>query len=327
MKVFDKVGCSLIGWDKDLLSHCGEASFRTLRKYTSAIIIIMLIWWTIGFTFSGRYLRLESIVGRLLVAFAFAMVILLIERVIILNMGGKAIYVFRFVLAGAMALLGSFIFDQLIFQNDLEEAVKKNAKREWLAEQKNTIDDLTLEMEKLRSKTDSLNAEVSKNPFIEIVSVENKKIVIGVDSLGHAKYGDEKSVTKSQLPNPLSKQVEANNLQIGNYQNQINGIYDLQAKADSIVNENFKMHKIGFLEELKASLHVITESWISIVFYVVLFVVMICIELFVVMMKTGEKKCEYDLIIEHQLNLQDLKLKRATDEITGKYLTKTLDKE
>ena len=327
MKVFDKVGCSLIGWDKDLLSHCGEASFRTLRKYTSAIIIIMLIWWTIGFTFSGRYLRMESIVGRLFVAFAFAMVILLIERVIILNMGGKAIYVFRFVLAGAMALLGSFIFDQLIFQNDLEEAVKKNAKREWLAEQKNTIDDLTLEMEKLRSKTDSLNAEVSKNPFIEIVSVENKKIVIGVDSLGHAKYGDEKSVTKSQLPNPLSKQVEANNLQIGNYQNQIKGIYDLQAKADSIVNENFKMHKIGFLEELKASLHVITESWISIVFYVVLFVVMICIELFVVMMKTGEKKCEYDLIIEHQLNLQDLKLKRATDEITGKYLTKTLDKE
>lgn len=326
MKVFDKVGCSLIGWDKDLLSHCGEASFRTLRKYTSAIII-MLIWWTIGFTFSGRYLRMESIVGRLFVAFAFAMVILLIERVIILNMGGKAIYVFRFVLAGAMALLGSFIFDQLIFQNDLEEAVKKNAKREWLAEQKNTIDDLTLEMEKLRSKTDSLNAEVSKNPFIEIVSVENKKIVIGVDSLGHAKYGDEKSVTKSQLPNPLSKQVEANNLQIGNYQNQIKGIYDLQAKADSIVNENFKMHKIGFLEELKASLHVITESWISIVFYVVLFVVMICIELFVVMMKTGEKKCEYDLIIEHQLNLQDLKLKRATDEITGKYLTKTLDKE
>lgn len=327
MKVFDKVGCSLIGWDKDLLSHCGEASFRTLRKYTSAIIIIMLIWWTIGFTFSGRYLRMESIVGRLFVAFAFAMVILLIERVIILNMGGKAIYVFRFVLAGAMALLGSFIFDQLIFQNDLEEAVKKNAKREWLAEQKNTIDDLTLEMEKLRSKTDSLNAEVSKNPFIEIVSVENKKIVIGVDSLGHAKYGDEKSVTKSQLPNPLSKQVEANNLQIGNYQNQIKGIYDLQAKADSIVNENFKMHKIGFLEELKASLHVITESWISIVFYVVLFVVMICIELFVVMMKTGEKKCEYDLIIEHQLNLQNLKLKRATDEITGKYLTKTLDKE
>lgn len=327
MKVLDKVGCSLIGWDKDLLSHCGEASFRTLRKYTSAIIIIMLIWWTIGFTFSGRYLRMESIVGRLFVAFAFAIVILLIERVIILNMGGKAIYVFRFVLAGAMALLGSFIFDQLIFQNDLEEAVKKNVKREWLIEQKERIDDLTLEMEKLRGKTDSLNEQVSLKPFVEMVSVETRKVVIGVDSLGRAKYGTEKNVTKSQVPNPLSMQVEANNLQIGNYRNQIKEIYDLQAKADSIVNENFKMHKIGFLEELKASLHVITESWISIVFYVVLFVVMICIELFVVMMKTGEKKCEYDLIIEHQLNLQDLKLKRATDEITGKYLTKTLDKE
>ena len=62
-------------------------------------------------------------------------------------------------------------------------------------------------------------------------------------------------------------------------------------------------------------------------FYVVLFVVMICIELFVVMMKTREKKCEYDLIIEHQLNLQELKLKHATDEVTSKYLTKTMDKE
>lgn len=326
MTTFEKIGCKLIGWDKNLLSQCGEASFRTLRKYTSAIIIIMIIWGVIGFALADRYLGVEAFWGKLLVALVLSLVILLIERVIILNMGGRLIYVFRSILAIAMAVLGSFIFDQIIFRNDLEEAVKKNAKQEWLSDNKKNIDEVSQRMNLLKLATDSLNDELVKHPVINTVTTTTTTTNTGQkDSLNHDIKVTTTNVVRSQIENPLKQQVDANNEQILSYQTQIKNLYNLQSMVDSIVNNNFKMHKIGFLEELKASVNVIFESWISIVFYAVLFIVLLCLELFVVTMKKGEKKCEYELLIEHRLKLQEMHLKKAADELMEKYITKTLE--
>lgn len=326
MTTFEKIGCKLIGWNKNLLSQCGEASFRTLRKYTSAIIIIMIIWGVIGFALADRYFGVEAFWGKLSVALVLSLVILLIERVIILNMGGRRIYVFRSILAIAMAVLGSFIFDQIIFRNDLEEAVKKNAKQEWLSDNKKDIDEISQRMNLLKSATDTLNNELVKHPVINTTQTSRSTTNTGQkDRLGNYIMTTTTNIVKSQIENPLKQQVDANNEQILSYQTQIKDLYNRQSMVDSIVNNNFKMHKIGFLEELKASVHVIFESWISIVFYVVLFIVLLCLELFVVTMKKGEKKCEYELLIEHRLKLQEMHLKKAMDELMEKYITKTLE--
>lgn len=44
MKALQNIGCFLIGWDKNILSECGEASFRQYRKLLSAISIMMVLW-------------------------------------------------------------------------------------------------------------------------------------------------------------------------------------------------------------------------------------------------------------------------------------------
>ena len=43
MKNFTNIGCFLIGWNKDILKDCGEASYRQYRKLLSAISIMMIM--------------------------------------------------------------------------------------------------------------------------------------------------------------------------------------------------------------------------------------------------------------------------------------------
>lgn len=40
MKWWIKFGCFLTGWNSSILSQCSEASFKHLKKYTAALLIL-----------------------------------------------------------------------------------------------------------------------------------------------------------------------------------------------------------------------------------------------------------------------------------------------
>ena len=75
---------------------------------------------------------------------------------------------------------------------------------------------------------------------------------------------------------------------------------DITEKVTKEVSER----PLGFIEELEATLSVVSNSWISLAFYVVLFLFLTFMELFVLTIKMGENKCDYELIVENQLNLK-----------------------
>ena len=134
MKVLSNIGCFLIGWDKKILNECGEASYRQYRKLLSAICIMMVLWGTIGFCFADRYINIESYVLKTCVSVAFMFIVLCVERVIILTVGkARLMSVMRVLLALCMAVLGSCIFDQIIFRNDIQQAIQEH--REDLIEE------------------------------------------------------------------------------------------------------------------------------------------------------------------------------------------------
>ena len=74
-----KAACKLAGWDPEILKECGEASYRALRKYMSAFLILGLIWGTIGYLFADKYLGLESIFSKACVSSAFIAVVISLE--------------------------------------------------------------------------------------------------------------------------------------------------------------------------------------------------------------------------------------------------------
>ena len=84
MNWWTKFGCKLTGWSSTVLSQCSEASKCQLSKYTSALLILILIWGVTGFCFAQRYIGLPWW-ACCFVSLFFITIVIMIERQIILT--------------------------------------------------------------------------------------------------------------------------------------------------------------------------------------------------------------------------------------------------
>lgn len=312
MKTLRNIGCFLIGWDKNILSECGEASQRQYRKLLSAISIMMVLWGTIGYCFADRYINIESCALKLCVAIAFMFIVLCVERVIILTVGkARLMSVMRVLLALCMALLGSCIFDQIIFRNDIQQAIQEHREdvigttiTKRLAIYDGDIQRITQEMDSLSKATIALNEELQKRPVIKGTNVSTQEQVVGVDENGKPQKVRTQTVNTVTLANPLAEQLKANNDQIQIYSGQLEQLRLDKKEVAEKVREEMSQRAPGFIEELEATLKVVSQSKVSLAFYIVLFCFLTFLELFVLTIKMGENKCDYELIVENQLSLK-----------------------
>jgi hypothetical protein len=149
-----------------------------------------------------------------------------------------------------------------------------------------------------------LGEELAKHPTIKSVNVSTIEQAIGVDENGNPKKVRNRSTEIVNIPNPLTGQLNANNEQIQLYQNQLEQLRQDKKEIAGKVTDEIHSRPVGFIEELEATLKVVSNSWISLVFYIVLFSFLTFLELFVLTIKMGESKCDYDLIVENQLKLK-----------------------
>ena len=312
MKTLSNIGCFLIGWNKNILKECGEASYRQFRKLLSAICIMMVLWGTIGYCFADRYINIESCLLKICVALAFMFIVLCVERVIILTVGKARMMSFmRVLLALCMAILGSCIFDQIIFRNDIQQAIQEHREdiikvtiTKRLSIYDSDIQRITHEMDSLSKATIVLGEELQKRPTIQGTNVNTQEQVVGVDENGRPKKVKVQSVNTVTMANPLAEQLKANNDQIQIYSNQLEQLRQDKKDIAQKTTEEVSQRAPGFIEELEATLKVVSQSWISLAFYIILFCFLTFLELFVLTIKMGENKCDYELIVEHQLSLK-----------------------
>ena len=326
MKALQNIGCFLIGWDKNILSECGEASFRQYRKLLSAISIMMVLWGTIGYCFADRYINIESCVLKICVAIAFMFIVLCVERVIILTVGkARLMSVMRVLLALCMALLGSCIFDQIIFRNDIQQAIQEHREdvigttiTKRLAIYDGDIQRITQEMDSLSKATIALNEELQKRPVIKGTNVSTQEQVVGVDENGKPQKVRTQTVNTVTLANPLAEQLKANNDQIQIYSGQLEQLRLDKKEVAEKVREEMSQRAPGFIEELEATLSVVSQSYVSLAFYIILFCFLTFLELFVLTIKMGENKCDYELIVENQLYLKKNLMEQTAQSVLVK---------
>lgn len=326
MGILTKIGCFLVGWKADILKECGEASYRTLKKYLSAIIILSVIWGTIGFCFAERYVGIDNLYGKLLVSCTFIVIIVCIERFIILTVGklGWMAWIRGF-LALLMAVLGSTIFDQIIFKNDVEVKMKEIRTEQINKEIPKRMEYLDSEMQRVTMLIDSLGreniriyGELSKNPVITTTDVSTTTRRMGVDADGNPIEEKVTSLNRRSVENPLNAQAKANENAVKMYEEQKVSYQQEKMRVADEVRKSYEEADVGFLEELEALFSVLRGSWIALGFYAFLFLFLMLLELLVVTSKGGDGDCDYDLIVEHQLNI-----KRNTLENTERRLLNT----
>ena len=312
MEILRNICCLLIGWDKNILKECGEASKRQYRKLLSAICIMMILWGTIGYCFADRYINIDNLFFKLLISLAFMTIVLCVERVIILNVGRSVLMaVMRVLLALCMAILGSCIFDQIIFRNDIHEAIHENRENtvleiisKRLSIYDNDIKRISNEMDSISKATIVLGEELQKRPMIKGTNVTTQEQVIGVDADGKPIKTKNQTINTVVMANPLSEQLRANNDQIQIYSNQLEQLRLDKKDIEKNTREEVFNRPVGFIEELEATLKVVSQSKVSLAFYIILFCFLTFLELFVLTIKLGESKCDYELMVEHQLNLK-----------------------
>ena len=312
MKTLRNIGCFLIGWDKNILNECGEASFRQYRKLLSAICIMMVLWGTIGYCFADRYINIESCTLKICISITFMFIVLCVERIIILTVGkARLMSVMRVLLALCMAVLGSCVIDQIIFRNDIQQAIQEHREdvigttiTKRIAIYDGDIQRITQEMDSLSKATIVLNEELQKRPIIKGTNVSTQEQIVGVDENGNPKKVRTQTVNTVTLANPLAEQLKANNDQIQIYSGQLEQLRQDKKEVAENVREEMNQRVPGFIEELEATLKVVSQSKVSLVFYIILFCFLTFLELFVLTIKMGENKCDYELIVENQLSLK-----------------------
>ena len=323
MNIIKNTGCLLIGWNKNILNECGEASYRQYRKLLSAISIMMILWGTIGYCFADRYINIESCFLKICVSLVFMLIVLCVERVIILTVGkAKLMSFMRVLLALCMAIIGSCIFDQIIFRNDIQQAIQDNRENvisetinKRLSIYDSDIQRISKDMDSLSNATIALNEELQKRPIIKGTNISTQEQIVGVDENGKPKKVRTQTVNTVTMANPLAEQLRANNDQIQIYSTQLEQLRLDKKEVAETVRAEINQRAPGFIEELEATLRVVSNSPVSLAFYIVLFCFLTFLELFVLTIKMGEKKCDYELIVEKQLYLKQNLMEQTAQSV------------
>ena len=297
-----KLGCKLTGWNSSVLSQCSEASKTQLSKYTSALLILMIVWSITGFCFAQRYIGLP-IWGCILVSLVFVTIVVMIERQILLALHPtKKLATFRLVIAIIMAIVGSSIFDQTMFGKDIDKQMADTIELQTADLTQKRVSNIDSKLMAFQIEKDSLNkvnselqADVNAHPWIIQKSVTNSQDRLVVN--GKIKVVNNPSVTTNQVANPKQMVIAANNEKIKQIVLQEN---DLNKKKLTVEEDTRKecQANVGFLEELEAMVSIVTTRTVAGIFYVIFFLLLMSLELFVVTSKMGDEECDYELAIK-----------------------------
>ena len=296
-------GCKLTGWSSEVLAQCSEASRSQLSKYTSALLILILIWGVTGFCFAQRYIGLPWW-ACLIVSLFFVTIVIMIERQIILaSEKTVSMVVFRAIIAFIMAVVGSTIFDQTMFGKDIDKQMTNTIEMqvaELTPQRVRIIDEklqaLHTETESLTKENEELQADVNAHPFITQKSVSRtpNKIVLPD---GTVKTEYISSVTTNQVENPKQKIIDMNSKTLDNLRSQEQIWIQKKQTIEEDTRKECK-ESVGFLEELEAMWDIITTRKLAGGFYAVFFFLLMSLELFVVVSKVGDRECDYDAAIK-----------------------------
>ena len=321
MNLITKIECFLIGWKPTILQNCREVSYATLKRYVAAIVILSIIWGIIGWNFADNYLAIKSWYGKAITSVFFIAVIVFIERYIILSHGTLAtLRIFRIFLAVLMAVLGSTIFDQIIFQNDIKVQMKEirteqiNAeipKRTILID--NEISGISNTIDTITSLNRVLYEELLKSPVLIVPEVTNTRRQTGRDSEGNPTYEYDRTVTQRSVPNPKAEQAQKNEELLKEYRDRGKALQDRKLNVANEVRTEYEQASAGFLEELGALYFLLGKNWIVRMFYIFLFLFLTCLELLVITTK-GKENCDYELLLDFQLKQRKKELETLDNQ-------------
>lgn len=298
-----KFGCFITGYNYKLLLESGEASKKSLKKYTAALLIISIIWAANGFNFAKRYLD-SGAFGSIASAIVMVIIVVQIERQIILTVRPKFwLKFFRTFLAILMALIGSVIIDQILFNKDLDELRKENIRlnesnnADYIASNNidaNQINNKNIELQIIDSNLNLLSSKISKSGGSYSETIGKIDTVSG------------KLISTKGKSNDISPLIEAQKALIENKRQINEDIEQIKKHKENYFNEHLKKRKPdsgGFFGEINLLLEFIkikgALTWIIYSFWLIFFFIL---EILVLVAKSTDEANDYEKRVEYELD-------------------------
>lgn len=321
MNMWIKFGCMLTGWSSEVLSQCSQASRCQLSKYTSALLILMMIWGVTGFCFAQRYIDLPVWACGLVPLFFITIVIMIERQIILTTEKSFTMLAFRAMIAFIMAIVGSTIFDQTMFGKDIDkqmastieiQAAELTAQRVHIIEDK--IAALKTEKDSIEQVNILLQNDVNAHPMIK--QTGTTQVPVTVQNLdGTTKTIMKTVVSTSEVSNPKQEVIEGNNKKLAQLAQQ----EQVWSEKKQSVEEDTRVEckeNVGFLEELEAMWTIITTRKLAGAFYAVFFFLLMSLELFVVVSKMVDKECDYEAAIKGGQRVKIAQFNKAFNHIS-----------
>ena len=327
-----KFGCFLTGYNYKILKNCSEVSKKTVIQYTAALIILMIIWGIVGYSFSSNYLD-ASTEFSVISSLVMIVIVIQIERQIILNTktNRNSKYA-RFLLAIIMAFIGALIVDQKLFHDDIQTKQDKYLRiiideRVEMVEQsvQKQIYKIDSTIKLLSEDLDMLNNQYSKKPTISTYETirEKQKLVteFGLDSLDEGGLPVMKWVVVGSksvpIQNPIINEITLKN---EDRQNKYTRLEELNNELIQIRKDVQSKAKLGFLTEIEVMWELITSSYLIAFVWFVWFLFFFSIEILVLAISSA-KDDDYHATIKHSEKMIKIDLEEYSKDKLSKIIT------
>lgn len=323
-----RFGCFVIGYNYELLEECGEASRKSVKKYTSAMLIVIIIWIANGYNFATIYVKKDNIFAGLVSALICSIIIVQIERQIILTMKpNKSLKRFRVALALLMALVGSVIIDQILFRQDLEdlrrdnqEINKQNArmKEQDLAINENDRNRKIYQIRGIDSISGATRERLNKLSGNKKTEKFDRDTINGKLTINKT-FGED--IDQTALSQSLLISLENDKKSKSDLEEEISKLDSKKNLINEIYNKNKKPVSNGFLGEIQLLFNFLwnSDSKISLFVYFFWFILLFILEMLVLIAKSNDDHSDYERRVMFELDNNNKKIdflsKRSDDNL------------
>ncbi len=302
--LFVRFGCFLTGYNCRLLRQCSEASYKKLKGFVAGMLIIMIIWWWVGYLLALEYFKLNSLYAALF-GLMMVFIVWMVERMIILFHGQKWVNgIFRLGLGLLMAVVGATIIDQWMFREDIQ-------KKKTFVAQEEVARLLPARTSVIREEIAQLDSTIAmkEQERTRLLKELERKPVIAVPTVSYTKDSTGKIVSRSVTV----KKVENPKFEV--YNRVEEDLKLLKSRRDTLnnrlihvreVTEKELLERKGFLDELKLLKSILLDDKTAFYFWAVWFGVLLSFELLVAMIKIFGKKTDYEYLVE-KMNRENMR--------------------
>lgn len=294
----NKYFCFILGEDREESSGWHSTTLARAKAYAISIHLPILIWLVIGYLLSIRIFGLSDQAG-LVVSAICGLTIFLIERLVIAAPKSIAISIGRLVIALVVGIIGSAGFDLVIFDKEINEQLKVSEYQKLSDRYKILIDSQAAEVEERRNQWKLAEGKAQCEA--------NGTCGSGVRSIGpvyrEAKRHADVLRADFQRAEQQLQTIKAN------------FVFDSNAlETDGTISSS-----AGLLARIKALHQYVFTDAVTFAAWVILFLLVTCIELMVVFVKLAFGETVDDQIARLKEQVRIHKANRYASAVMSPY--------